>query len=120
MKTKHWIAAGVGMLAALALYAGGAQATDEPSYRFRLVNTYINKTTYIRCGWDGNWVTVPLNYSIDVHCSGKVAQTKLEGGAAVDRIHDCSPGRPVKRIQYRAYYVGSNLKTSLIIGCRSS
>ena len=121
MKKKHLIAAAAGMVVALALFTGSAQAADdEPSYRFRLVNNHVNTVVYIRCGLSGEWHRVAIGHSRDVACKNEVAQTKLEGKKGIDQINDCSADRPVLRIEYKAYYIGLSLKQGLIVGCRAS
>lgn len=119
MKTKHWVVAGVGMVIALALLAGNAQAADDgASYRFRLMN-YTNKGTYIRCGSSGAWTAVGIGGSTDVSCSQSTAQIRIEGGATISLAHGCSSNRPVLQARYSGRYVGLNYKSSLYTGCRA-
>lgn len=121
MKTKHWVAAVVGMVIALALLAGNARAADDDtSYRYRLVND-VNTATYIRCGSSGDWTTVAINDSTDVSCSQSTAQTKMEGGAEISHTHGCPSSQPVLRARYSGYYsFGGKYKSTLHVGCRAS
>jgi len=120
MKTKYWVAVGVGMVIAFALFAGNAQAADDDTkYRFRLVNN-MNKATYIRCGSSGAWTIVVVGDSRDKSCSQSTAQTKVEGGAAFNLTHNCSPSKPVRRARYYGYWVGLSYKSGLVVGCKAS
>lgn len=124
VKTRRWIAA-AGMAAALALFAGNAQATDdettddETTYHFRLVNE-INKATRIRCGSSGSWTIVGIGDSTDLYCSQSSAQTKLGEGSAADWNHDCPTDTTVKRFRYHGRYLATRYRVSLYVACVAS
>lgn len=118
MKAKCWIAAAAGMMVALALFGGNAQATDDQTaYRFRLVNNF-KKSIHIRCGSSGDWTRVAIGWSRDITCSQSTAQARVGEGNAIEWIHDCPADKPVKRIRYYKYGYGTAL--ALAEGCRAS
>ena len=131
MKTKHWIAGLVGMVVALALFAGNAQATDgdtdddtTTTYKFRLVNNY-NKSVEIRCGSyqseSGSWSSVGVGGSTDKTCSESDARTRVEGGGdLVITTHDCSSDNPVRKIEYAEHWVGLTLYWKVTESCTAS
>ena len=119
MNTKHWVAAGVGMVLAFALLAGNVQAADDnTSYQFRVVN-HSNKATYIRCRSSDAWTTIAIGGTTNISCSQSTAETRMEGGAVNDNTNNCPSSRPVLRIKYSGYWVGLNFKLSVGVGCRA-
>ena len=101
MKMRHWVVAGLGMAAGVALVAASVQAADdETSYRFRLASNHVQGAAYIRCGTSGDWTRAAIGWSIDVTCGQPDVQTKIENGNAFSHTHNCS-SRPVMRIEHK-------------------